>query len=272
MRSASGDVRPAGTARALPRAVAAAVVVLALLVLVSVGRRLTVDVPNLASGAVPDPDEFDHRYALHPVLAYLHIAVGVVYLVGAPVQLSRRVRSRHLALHRRMGRVVLPAGLLTGVSAILAGVVFPFDGFLEVSATVVFGAYMIAALVTAYVAVRARDIARHRRWMIRAFAAGVAVGTQRVWLGVLVGPGGMPFEQAFGVAFWLAFVVNVLAAEVYLLRVPVPATLLRPTTRRPGSEAVAHPPLAVLTREVGDAAGGWEAAECGVSAVVIVGV
>ncbi|MEV5704768.1 RICIN domain-containing protein [Actinoallomurus sp. NPDC052274] len=30
--------------------------------------------------------------------------------------------------------------------------------------------------------------------------------------------------------------------------------------------------LAVLTREVGNAAGGWEAAECGVAAVVIVGV
>jgi hypothetical protein len=33
-----------------------------------------------------------------------------------------------------------------------------------------------------------------------------------------------------------------------------------------------HSVLAVLTREVGDAGGGWFAAECGVAAVVIVGV
>jgi hypothetical protein len=154
MRSASGeaeppegaDVRPAGGAGvtagdggagrgprppgALPRVVAVVVVVLTLVVMGSVVRRLAVDVPNLATGTVPDPDEYDYRYALHPVLAWLHIVVGVGYLVAAPVQLSRRVGRRHLALQRRLHRwVVLPAGLLTGVSAIIVGVVFPFDGF-----------------------------------------------------------------------------------------------------------------------------------------------
>jgi hypothetical protein len=43
-------------------------------------------VPHLVDGAVPGPDAFEHRYVLHPVLAYLHIVPGVVYLVLAPLQ------------------------------------------------------------------------------------------------------------------------------------------------------------------------------------------
>jgi hypothetical protein len=38
----------------------------------------------------------------------------------------------------------------------------------------------------------------HRRWMIRAFAVGVAVGTIRIWQAVFVGFGLLSFEDAFG--------------------------------------------------------------------------
>jgi len=65
-----------------------------------------------------------------------------------------------------------------------------------------------------------RDIAKHRRWMIRAFAVALAVGSQRIWLGLLLAPGGISFELAFGIAFWLGFVLSVLAGEAYLARVP----------------------------------------------------
>ena len=46
------------------------------------GRRRA----HLVGGAVPGPDAFEHRYVLHPVLVYLHIVPGVVYLVLAPLQ------------------------------------------------------------------------------------------------------------------------------------------------------------------------------------------
>jgi hypothetical protein len=215
----------------LPRFVSVVVVGLIVTVLVFLVRRLAVDLPNIASGTVPEPGEFDRRYAQHPLLAYLHITAGVVYLVGAPVQLSRRVRTRHLVLHRRMGRVVLTAGVITGAFAIVAGTVFPFGGLLEASATVLFGAYFLAALLVAFVAIRSRDPVRHRRWMIRAFAVALGVGAQRVWLGVFEALGLMSFEEdlglmsfelGFAIAFWLGFVITVLIAEAYLARFPTP--------------------------------------------------
>ncbi|HEY6423710.1 MAG TPA: hypothetical protein VIY28_10785 [Pseudonocardiaceae bacterium] len=52
----------------------------------------------------------------------------------------------------------------------------PYGGAIEASATVVFGAYFMAASVVAFLAIRERDIARHRRWMI---SVALGVGTIR---------------------------------------------------------------------------------------------
>ncbi|MGH3764500.1 MAG: DUF2306 domain-containing protein [Pseudonocardiaceae bacterium] len=211
-------------------AVWTALVFLILIVLVFAARRVAVDWPNVAAGTVPSEDSPDHSYALHPVLAYVHILPGVIYLVGAPVQLSRSFRERHFTVHRRMGRVVLLAGVTAGIFAIIYGTLFPFGGLLEASATVVFGSYFIVALITAFVAIKRGEVARHRRWMIRAFATGLAVGTIRVWIGLFQGFGLMSMQDSFGVGFWLAFLLHAAAAEAYLS--------VRPSARGAATPAV----------------------------------
>lgn len=192
--------------------------VLILVALVAAAIRISIDLPNVIAGTVPPDDSYDHRYAVHPILAYAHILPGVIYLMGAPFQLSRRFRARHLRLHRRMGRVVLTAGVVSGVFAIVFGTLFAFGGWLEASATVVFGSYFVVALVAALVAIRTRDVARHRRWMIRAFAIGLAIATIRIWIGLFQGFGLLSFQDSFGPAFWLSFVLHALAAEAYLTK------------------------------------------------------
>lgn len=211
-------------------AVWSTLVFLILVIVVFAGLRVSVDGPNVAAGVVPE-DPYDRRYALHPVLAYVHILTGVIYLVGAPFQLSRGFRERHFTLHRRMGRVLVPAGITAGIFAIIFGTRYPFDGLLQASATAVFGVYFIAALSIAFLAIKGGDATRHRRWMIRAFAIGLAVGTIRVWIGLFQGLGLLSFQDSFGVAFWLSFSLHALVAEAYLAwrpsyegaRTPVPA-------------------------------------------------
>jgi len=198
----------------------ATLLVLVAVTLVFATVRASIDWPNVAAGTVPSEGSYDRRYALHPVLAYAHILPGVVYLVGAPLQLSRRFREAHSSVHRRMGRVLIPAGITAGVFALTFGTLFPFGGLLEASATVGFGLWFVAALVTAYVAIRAGDVTGHRRWMIRAFAVGLGVGTIRLWVGLFQGFGLLSFEDGFGVAFWLAFSMHAAAAEAYLTRWP----------------------------------------------------
>ncbi len=183
--------------------------------------RVSIDSGNIASGVIPEEGEFDRRYALRPALAYAHILPGVVYLLLAPFQVSRRFRNRHLGLHRRIGRFLVPIGIVTGVFAIIFGLLYPFGGLAEASATLVFGVYFVTALSIAYRSIKRGDIVRHRRWMLRAFAIGLGVGTIRLWVGLFQAAGLLTFEEAFGAAFWLAFVMHAVAAEVWLRRRPV---------------------------------------------------
>ena len=189
-------------------------------VLVFAVIRVTIDSQNIATGVIPEEGEFDRRYAQYPILAYAHILPGVVYLVLAPFQISRLFRNRHLDLHRKMGRILVPIGILSGVLGVIFGFFFSFGGFAEASAAVVFGTWFVIALALAYRYIRAGDTVRHRRWMIRAFAIGLGVGTIRIWVGLFQATGLVEFDDAFGAAFWLSWTLHVIAGEIWLWRRP----------------------------------------------------
>ena len=101
------------------RAVQIAVGLLLLIVIWSIVKRFALDMPHLAAGTMPAEDEFDRRYVEHAWLAYLHIVPGTVYLLLAPLQLAYRVRTRHYTFHRRLGRVLATAGMISGVFALI---------------------------------------------------------------------------------------------------------------------------------------------------------
>lgn len=189
--------------------------------------RVTTDSANLASGVAPSSDDFARRYFDNPAIAYSHIVPGVLYLLGATLQLSRKVRTRHLQFHRRLGRWVLGLGMVSGVMAIVVGIVMPFGGISEGSASVVFGLYFVGALLIAFRSIRRFDIGNHRRWMIRAFAVGLAVGTIRIWIGIFEGFGVFEFQDAFGPAFWIALSMHAIVAEVWIRRRPEPPESFR---------------------------------------------
>jgi len=208
----------------MPRATAvtmwSAIGVLITTVLVFATLRAVTDLPLLLSGRAAEEGSFEERYVAHPWLAYLHIGPGVAYLLAALPQLSRRFRRRHLTVHRRLGRVVLGLGLTSGVFALTFGVPFSFGGSWQALATAVFGSWFLVALLLALRAVRSGDVRMHRRWMIRAFAVGLGVGTIRIWVGLLVGSGLTAFESSFAPAFWLGLSMHVAAGELWLRRRP----------------------------------------------------
>lgn len=211
------------TDRARATAVWASILVLITVVVVFAAIRIVTDLPWVVAGDSPDPDSFEVRYVSFPIPAYLHIIPGVVYLVGACFQLSRRFRTRHLRLHRRMGRVVLGAGIVSGVFALVFGAPLSYGGVWQSVATVVFSSYFLIALALALRAILRRDVTNHRRWMIRAFALGLAVGTIRLWIGLFVGLGVLSTRDSFAPAFWLAFLLHAIAAELWLRWRPRPS-------------------------------------------------
>jgi uncharacterized membrane protein len=160
--------------------------------------------------------------ALHPDMratfesqrfaVYTHVFASAVALTLGPFQFSTRLRAKYLALHRWSGRFYLGIGVLIGG---LAGLFMAFHAFGGAVAQSGFACLALAWMYTgfrAYRAIRARDIASHRRWMVRNFALAFAAVTLRLWLPASM-LSGAQFEIAYPVIAWACWVPNLLVAE-----------------------------------------------------------
>jgi uncharacterized membrane protein len=173
------------------------------------------------------------RYASETPLRYaglfVHAFSGVIALLIGPFQFLTKFRNRNPKLHRWMGRIYLTAILVGSISAfvIAPGMISGLVG--EV------GLIFLAILWlwtgwNAYSTIRAGDVASHQEWMIRNFALTFGAVTLRIWLGILIGTqvplinskyGGdfdALFVEVYQVVMWLAWVPNLIVAEMIIQR------------------------------------------------------
>ena len=162
---------------------------------------------------------FDGRFAAHPILTLLHVLPGGILLTLAPFQFSRRIRSRHIQFHRWSGRVLILTTFVVVLTALYFGVLMPYGGTSEVIATALFGGFCLAAVCRAFLAIRRRQVARHREWMIRAFAIAIGIPTIRVVGGVfdiVLTPAGYRSPEIFVLSFWTGWLITLGAAELWI--------------------------------------------------------
>lgn len=162
-------------------------------------------------GAAVHPD-MRATFEAHRAGIYAHIFASAVALALGPFQFSARLRTLRPAWHRRLGRLYLGVGVLVGG---VAGLYMAFHAFGGLASRLGFASLALAWLYTglrAYRAIRARDAACHRRWMVRNLALTFAAVTLRLWLPASVASG-IPFELAYPFIAWLCWVPNLLAAE-----------------------------------------------------------
>ena len=162
---------------------------------------------------------FDGRFAAHPVLARLHVGAGALFLILAPFQFSSRVRRRFIDVHRWSGRVLLSLAFITGSSALYFGLAVPFGGSFEAIGITIFDGLFLLSIARAFISIRRLQVARHREWMIRAFAVAVAISTARV-VGALLdlglAPAGIPPADVFVIAIWSGWALTLGAAELWI--------------------------------------------------------
>lgn len=168
-------------------------------------------------GALVHP-EMRAVFETHSTAIRAHVFGAAVALALGPFQFSRRLRGRQPRVHRWLGRAYLGIGVLVGGLAGLWMAAFAQGG---TTARLGFGMLAAAWLATgalAYAAIRRRDTATHRRWMVRNFALTFAAVTLRLYLPASMSVG-IPFELAYPAIAWLCWVPNLVAAE-WLLRQP----------------------------------------------------
>lgn len=165
-------------------------------------------VTQLSTGAAVTPE--NARFFADPVPVLLHIVGATLFLVLGAFQFLRGPR------HRLVGRLIVPCGLVAALSGMWMAVFYPLpahDGDLLMVLRLVFGSAMAAALVLGFVAVRQRDFAAHRVWMVRGYAIGQGGGTQAVLFGSWVAVAGEPAGVTRALVMGAGWVLNLVVAE-----------------------------------------------------------
>ncbi len=165
-------------------------------------------------------EPYNPGFLKYPNIVALHVSLGGIYLLFAPFQFVKRIRSCYPGYHRRAGRFLVSIGLVVGTTALFMGLVIPFSGWIERVYIGLFGTFFTLALIKGFVHIRAGRVASHREWMIRAFAIGLSIATQRLIfipaLLVVADPTQGQLQRLSAAAFLLAFAAPASIAEAWI--------------------------------------------------------
>ena len=195
--------------------VAAGLILLSVIPVIGGALRLT----ELSGGAAITPD--NARFFAAPVPIVAHIVGATVYSLLGAFQFVPALRGRR-AWHRIAGLVLIPAGLIAALSGLWMAVFVasaPDAGStLLVGLRLAFGSAMAAFILLGIVAIRRRDFGRHGAWMTRAYALGVAAGTQAIVFTIWVIGGGPTDNLTTAVLMGTAWAINATVAEIVIRR------------------------------------------------------
>ena len=144
-----------------------------------------------------------------------HVAVGTVALLTGPVQLWLGFAHRRMSLHRTLGKIYIVTVLLGALVALRlaftpsAGLVFGIG----------LGVLAVAWVLTtgmAYLAIRRRQVAQHREWMIRSYVVTFAFVFFRMLVGVMQAGGIGTLPEQLATAAWLCWSLPLVITEVVL--------------------------------------------------------
>jgi uncharacterized membrane protein len=158
-------------------------------------------------------------FLIFPLIVALHVIMGGIYLAIGPFQFVPRIRSRWLNYHRWTGRLLVAAGLIVGTTGLFMAWIIPFAGWSERVIMGCFGLLFLVALSKGFLHIRAGRIMQHREWMIRAFAIGLGIATQRLILIptlIALGPSEQNAVVLSQLANLLAFPAHILFAEFWI--------------------------------------------------------
>ena len=162
------------------------------------------------------PSDLAASFVARPWGIYPHVLFGSLALGLGALQFNRWLLLRHRPTHRALGTVYVISAILVGLAGLYMSI-YSFGGPVTHLGFGALAVLLLWATIRAYLAARAREIAVHRRWMLRSYALIFAAVMLRIELPLLVMAFG-DFRPAYQVVAWLSWVPNILWAEWYVRR------------------------------------------------------
>ncbi|HWM34800.1 MAG TPA: DUF2306 domain-containing protein [Pseudolysinimonas sp.] len=215
--------------------VPAGLILLSLIPVISGSLRLT----QLGGGPelIPQAD----RFSDFPVPVITHIVSATLFSIMGAFQFLPGLRRGRRSPHRLLGRVLIPAGALVALSGMWMAAFSRLpagDGPLLLVFRLLFGSYMLVSIALGVRAILHRRFPAHGAWMTRAYALGVAAGTQAIFLIPVSLMFGSSHELARAVTMAAAWLANLAVAELAIRR---RARALSRRPRRENGRVLAHP-------------------------------
>ncbi len=149
------------------------------------------------------------RFMAMPGPVTVHIACAILFCTLGAFQFDPAMRLRNVRRHRLAGRLLVPAGVAAALTGMWMTYRYPIpaelQGGLLYGVRMVVGLAMMLAIFASVRAVLQRRIARHRAWMLRAYALGQGAGTQVLIMlpaTLLAGPPTFIFRDVLMASAW----------------------------------------------------------------------
>lgn len=157
---------------------------------------------------------------LHPYGLQTHIAASGFAMIFGAFQFSKTLRRKAPTVHRWMGYgyvVACTVGGLAGGVIAMSSTAGPIAGTGFLMLAILWVPFTLLALAAAM----RKDFISHERWMIRSFALTFGAVTLRFYLpaAIIMNHGEFPLDAYRAIA-WLAWVPNLIVAELFIMSLP----------------------------------------------------
>jgi uncharacterized membrane protein len=174
--------------------------------------------------SIPEPSNVTGNLMARPWL-WVHAGLASTALLTGPWQFLPRLRARAPRLHRWLGRIYIFCCVVGGTGGLLLASGTTAGPIARAGFGLLAVVWLVINLQGLRLAMTGR-YAEHRQWMIRSFALTFGAVLLRVYIPISQMMG-IEFMTAYRAISWLAWVPNLILAELYLRspprRKPVPA-------------------------------------------------
>ncbi len=152
---------------------------------------------------------------LYSTTFYSHVIFASLALVIGPFQFFKRIRTRYRKWHIAVGQVYVVCCFIGATTGFYISF-FTFGGFIATLGFIMLSGLWLFTIVKGYRAVMAKNFKAHRIWMTRNYALTFAAVTLRLWIALLTEALDVSFDQAYRIAAWTCWSLNVVLVEIYL--------------------------------------------------------
>lgn len=152
---------------------------------------------------------------------YAHLATALAPLLLGPFQFWTWLRIKHVNLHRTIGKVYVVGSLLGGLTALYLGITIDLQG--SIVPLILLSTIWLFMTISAWIAIKKRNIAAHRLFMIRSYGLALVF----VFLRLI---GDLPQDKLFyfidspdlrdTTLEWVSWVAPLLTIEIVFAWIP----------------------------------------------------